>query len=116
MDDTRTYEQKKQDIRDDPTLNRHGRRMFIAKLDREPSDAKKERARDHQDNQKAQIAGRVARKVEKARARKAAIEKAKQPTKMQLLKRKVYEMRMAAKDIHALRFKRKMQRTAAVAN
>lgn len=114
MQEKQTYEERVEEIKNDKSLNHQGRRVALAKLKKEPSDARKQRARDIAEEQKYAKAKKVERRVEKAKTRKESMEKIKRPTKIQLLKRKIYAMRMCAKEIHALRFRRKQQRKTAL--
>lgn len=110
MSDTKTLDQRVKEINADPTLNRQGRRMAIAQEKCVGATARKKRQADAHDEQKAEIAARVARKEEQAKARKAAIEKSKNPSKFTMIKRRIFAAREERRRVHAEKYARKMER------
>ncbi len=96
----------------DPTVNRKGRRSAIAELRKTPGREKRQRVRDMLDDNRDARAAKVARKVEATRVKKALIEKAKRPSKITLMKRKIAEMRRVAKEKRAKRYAERMAKKA----
>lgn len=108
--ETKSLEVRVTDIKADKTLNRRGRRMAIKQEKCAGTTARKKRRADAHEEQKVQIASRVARQVEQAKARKAAIEKSKNPSKYTLIKRRIFAMREEQKRLSRERYARKMER------
>lgn len=110
MSDIQKLEDRVMEIKADKSLNRKGRRVAIKDAECAGSTARKARQVEVRKEQRKQIQDRVARKVEIAQARKAAIEKSKNPSRFTLIKRRVFAMRDQAKREHAERYARKMER------